>query len=43
METITDNAMGVLKYCERNNIKPPNLNRILESVSKSRTLIGKMY
>ena len=43
METLTDNAIWVLKYCERNKIRPPNLNRLFETVNKSRTLLEKMY
>jgi hypothetical protein len=43
METLTDNAIWILKYCERNNIRPPNLKRLLETVSKSRVLTEKMF
>jgi hypothetical protein len=43
METLTDNAIWVLKYCERNSIRPPNLNRLLETVSNCRNLVEKMY
>ena len=43
METLTGNAIWILKYCEKNNIRPPNLKRLLETVSKSRTLTERMY
>ena len=34
----------ILKYCEREiTLDPPNLNRLLEPVSKSRILTEKMY
>jgi hypothetical protein len=42
MEHLTFTADWLLRYCERNNIKPPDINILLELVDKSKNLVQKI-
>ena len=42
LEHLTYTARWILIYCEKNNIKPPDMNKLLELISKSRELVQRM-
>lgn len=43
MEHLTFTADWILRYCERNNIKPPDLNRLYELIASAGDLVQKIY
>lgn len=36
-------GMWILRYCEWNNINPPDKNRLLELIQRSREIVQKIY
>jgi hypothetical protein len=43
MEHLAFTANWILRYCENNNVKPPDLDKLLKLIDRSRQLIQRMY
>ncbi|HKG31036.1 MAG TPA: hypothetical protein VKA91_07165 [Nitrososphaeraceae archaeon] len=43
IEHLGSMGIWILKYCERNNIKPPDTDRLLELIQRSREIVQRMY
>ena len=43
MEHLAFTANWILRYCEKNHITPPDLDRLHELIDRSRELVQKMY
>lgn len=43
IEHVGSIGMWILKYCERNRIRPPDADRLLDLIQRSREIVQKMY
>jgi hypothetical protein len=43
MEQLTFIADWILRYCERNNIKPPDIHKLSELITRAGNLIQQIY
>jgi hypothetical protein len=43
MEHLSFTANWILRYCEKNDVRPPDLDKLLELIQKSRNVIQNMY